>query len=277
MPPSAESDQDNADTGTGAEGANGAGSEGQQPGGQRPGDQDMVPRARLDQQIETTRRLETDLAELRGQVEGMKGQGANGGGEKTYSLAQLNEMVEDEKISQAEADRIYTEQQENRLNQMVDQRVTAALSSHDKKITAEAQIEKYAEALPDVMTDGTDTRAKFGTELNFLESQGHDRKKPETILLAMRAAFGPIERLGMNPGPGKREPMQDTNSAGETDEGGGGDKQARWPNWMSARQKEHYEKQISTGFYKDREDCLKRIERSFPTLKSAAARDKAAA
>lgn len=225
--------------------------------GRKPKDQDTVPRARLDQEIANRRRQELELAELKGRLEAVESRGSNGGGggDKVWTASELREAVEEGQITQAQADDIVHRQ----TQQEIDKRVRSAIEANTKETGVRQEAERYLEALPDINVEGSEMRAKFLTEYNWLLQRGYARDD-STALLAMRTAFGDVSQLGAAP-KGEREPAPENAGSQEEPGGEGGEAAARWPKWMSKRQRDYYDGQIARGFYKDRKDCIEKMKK----------------
>lgn len=166
---------------------------------------------------------------------------------REHSRADLAQMVEDGQLTQAQADRIWEQQQENRIDRMVSDRVQAQITQHQTRAAVEAELGRYRQAMPQAWQNGTQERQKVAAAVHDMMAKGAPNTTL-TDLLALRQVFGPIEALETN-----LETRRDPNRQGATpdgggDEGGGGD-DGRLPSWLTGPQRAHYENLLSMGMY----------------------------
>jgi len=211
--------------------------------------------------------LETKLATLSGKVEGLTvSQPAAQQPARDYSKAELQQSVDDGKLSQAQADEISEQQLERRLAA----RTQTAVAQSAQTTRVQTEIDAYKDALPAIMEEGSDERAKVQAEYQYLVGLGH----PATLVTeatALRAAFGPAS--GLQKGRRVKEPHQEGDSgAGDSGAGGGGGEPAA-PKNLSKERKVHYQRQIDRGFYDgwDDDELKKELEYVKPSKKARAA------
>ena len=250
MPQSAEAVKEvKATTGTEA-GSDGAGSE-----GRKSDDQEMVPRARLDQVIANNHRLETEVARTQGRVDALLEQGSKGDGGKEHSASELRRMIEDEEITQGQADDIIQKQTNERITKRVDEKVHERVSAAANKSKIDNEINRYIEAQPDAAAEGSDIHTKVSTEYRYLLGIGHE-DNAATQLSALRAALGPVERLNMaSPGKGERETHQE-NTGGGGGEDPPGEQEGVWPKGMNKGHRDYYTDLINKGILSDRQAAI---------------------
>lgn len=250
MPESAETVKEvNATTGTEA-GSDGAGSE-----GRKSDDQEMVPLARLNQVISTNHRLETEIARTQGRVDALLEQGSKGGGDKEHSASELRRMIEEEEITQGQADDIIQNQTNDRITKRVDEEVHERVTAAANKSKIDGEISRYIEAQPDAASEGSDIHTKVSTEYRYLLGIGHE-DNTATQLSALRAALGPVERLNMTPpGKGERETHQESTGSGGEGEGRS-EESGAWPKGMNKGHRDYYTDLINKGIVSDRKAAI---------------------
>ncbi|HSR54117.1 MAG TPA: hypothetical protein VLV83_25085, partial [Acidobacteriota bacterium] len=140
--------------------------------------------------------LETQVAELRGRVEGMA---ATHKPEKTsqpeWTSAQLRQAVEEGRLSEDQAEEIKFKQAEARVRESVTKEVRQELTTNEMKAKIGGEIARYNASVPDINDRTSQAFAKLQGEYRYLVSLGHDPNDAKTELLAARAAFGPVEAL----------------------------------------------------------------------------------
>jgi hypothetical protein len=119
----------------------------------------------------------------------------------------------------------------------------------------------YKELVPEVWQPGTPEREKVEREFNHLVGLG-DPRSEATEAKALRAAFGDLSTLrasrSARPGPA------DTHSeTGGGKPAGGGNSDAVLKD-LSQRQKEHYQRGIDQGRYKDWDEVKAEIKEASP-------------
>lgn len=246
MPESAEAaNEANAKTGTEAESA-GAGSE-----GRKPEDQDMVPRARLNEVLTIQRRLENENAVQQGRLDALQEQVSKGGGEKELTASELRSKIEAEEITQGQADDIIQRQTNERIEKRVDEEVGKRTAQSTSAAKISSEIERYVEAQPDAAVAGSDIHTKVGDEYRYLLGIGH-KAEPATQLAALRASLGPVDKMNAaGPGKGERETHQETSGGGD----GGGQAspdEKGWPKEMDRDSQRYYEDLVNKGVYPDK-------------------------
>lgn len=165
--------------------------------------------------------------------------------EKTYTAAELNSLVDAEKLSQDDADEI----REVQLAKRVTKEVVGAVAQNSQEAQLTADLQQYAAAIPALDDPNSDEYLRVKDELRYLYSVG----QPEgvgTMLAATRAIFGSLAALKAPAGAKPKAP--DAHPEGGS--GGGDDapdpSKGKKPD-MTAKQKEHYRKKIDAGVYAD--------------------------
>lgn len=230
----------------------------------RPGDDSLAKKAEAFEtgmMAERAKRqkLELEMAELKGKVDVLSTKPAEAS--QDFSRAELKRLVDDGKLTQEAADRTLDEQQSKRIERTVQKTVESTIGRQTQAQRVQSEIDRYKAALPDIVNEGTEARAKAASEYQYLTGLGH----PDSVvteLAALRAAFGPAERL-VN-GKVERETSQDVGSDGGDSEHP--DKDGA-PKGLGLDARKYYEKQIETGQYKDWAAVKKALNRASPGVR----------
>jgi len=237
----------------GGDGGSG-GSEGQPGQGFRPPeDGSWIPRERANEMVQSAvSPLREELAELRGRVEGRDQQSQNQQQPTRYTKPQLDQFVNDGRITQAQADDIWEQQRQRETEQLIDQTVASRLTEHEQTTRVVSDINAYKELVPDLMNDASDDRAKVRREYDYLVSIGQPKGKT-TELVALKQVYGPVENL--------RARLKSNSGSYEHHEDAGGghagypasQQQPKdgAPAELSAAQRAYYGDLIQKGMYKD--------------------------
>lgn len=234
-------------------------------GKDRPGDADLAKEAealKTGMMAERAKRhdLEKEVAELRGKVDGLSTKPAEA--KREFSRAELKRLVDDGKVSQEEADRTLDDQQDKRIERTVRKTVDSTIGQQTQAQRVKSEVDRYKTALPDIVNEGTEARAKAGAEYQYLTGLGH----PDSVvteLAALRAAFGPADRLVT--GRVERETSQDVGS----DAGPGSDNSEDGiPKTLTAREREFYKERVGPGkLYPDWKTVENELKFASPNLR----------
>jgi len=185
--------------------------------------------------------LETKFAEVSGKVDALSQKPA-----KEFTRAELQARVDEGNLTQAEADRIYEDQLQQKVTADVTKKVE---SSAEQKALAQRigmEIQKYVSVLPDIEAEGSENRGRVTREYQRLVSLGYP-DNVQTELTALMAAFGPPELLSKG-----REKQKETYQGVGSDGGETSQKEAA-PK-LPAHVKTHYSKMIEKGMYEGWDD-----------------------
>ncbi len=226
-------------------------------GEEKPEDQRTVPLKAVEDERHKRQRLETEVAELRGQVQVLTSTRAasNGGaGEspKELSAADLQNAVDEGKMTAAEAIEINGRQIERRLETKLTGKFEAELEMRTTAQFVTSEIAAYQEAIPALTDRDSAEFQKLKTEYQFLVKLG-DPEDQRTELKAARAAFGDIAKLKAIKGVGQRETHQETGGGAEPSEGGSTE---GWPKGMPADTRDYYQDQIAQGALADQKAAV---------------------
>lgn len=212
----------------------------------------MVPLAALDAERKARQRLETELARVSGTVEGLKaGQPKPESAEpRVYTRSELRGMVNEGKITEDRMDEVLEQQAERRVTARTESLVESKVTGAKTSALIEAEIDRYAEAHPDLREDGSETRGKVQAEFNRLVKRG----LPSTLateLTAIENALGPVAA----PKGRRRTPETTEETGGNAGTERGGNADTGWSKGLTPRQKDHYSKLVTKGVYKGFNDA----------------------
>ncbi len=217
----------------------------------------MVPQARLDQEIEKTRKAERAADRYRGRVDALSAQPAPAATPsdepKKYTRGELRELVESGRMTSDQMEDRLDEQRDLNTASLVQSSVASAVRTTTLTTSIESQYSAYTEARPDVLVEGAADRDLVQQEYDFLVSQGDDPDALTTQVKAMRSAFGPIDTVSSKPGlkvVQKKESHVETSSGG----GGGGSRSkeantSKAPADLSTDETAYYTDLIQRGIY----------------------------
>lgn len=227
----------------------------------------FIPKVRLDEVLAEARSAKEALAQerearirLEEQVKAMQAAAKTPTQpQKVYTRAELNQMVEEGKISREQAEDYLDQVRELRLREAISKELAERDAQRERVARVKTELQRYKELVPEVMKAGTEEREQVTQEFNYLVSLGQPNDAT-TELAALRAVFGPVEKLERKKQMrGERERFQE--SGGRRDDGGGAPK-GKEPD-LPSRYREHYQRLIDRGIYKgwDDEQLQKELKR----------------
>lgn len=201
-----------------------------------------VPLEALETERHKRQALETQVAELRGRVEGLdKPQ------EKPdLTGAELRTAVDQGRITEQDADTIRENQIEKRVEAKVTRKVETDAASRDLGQRVDGELSEYRKLVEGLTDDTSPARAKVQREFDHLISLGH-AADVRTEAAACRAAFGDLATLRQAPEARDRETHDET--------GGGAPPAApKSQQNLTPELKAHYSRQIDQGMYEGWDD-----------------------
>jgi len=169
--------------------------------------------------------------------------------EPEYSREELLSMVEDEKITQLQADKLW----EKQIEDSVTKKVLGTVSKIDSQKQINQDLREYKRLKPGISKNGSEDREKVAEEYAYLISIGQP-DSVSTELTAVRNVFGPVEKL-------KKKLELETHQ-----ETGGGEPPPKEEHKvlknMDTRQKDYYTKRIEQGIYKSWDEVEKELKYS---------------
>ena len=232
-----------------------------------------IPKERFDEATNKLKdentRLSNDLTRLGEQVKSL--QTTSKPKDETpaiYTRAQLREYVENEQITQEQADTIWDRQVEISTDQKISVAVSAVSVDTNEKLSVQSlagSIDEYIKILPDLGEDNSDNRKKVSKEYNSLSriiglpKAGTD-KDLKLQVAALERAFGPVEKLRekLKSESDNRETMESL-GGGEREESSEAPKKGALKN-LSVEKKSYYQKGIDNGRYKDWDAVKEELE-----------------
>ncbi len=212
-----------------------------------------VPLSALIAERKARQDLATELAQVKGLVEGLKaGQQNQQKDTPVYSRAELKRAVEQGKISDDEMESIWEQQVEKRIAAEVQKTTENTFGNASREAQVSNQIAAYAEKLPDLRDKDSDAFRRVREEYDFLVSAGDPKDSLLTELKAIRAAFGPVDRI-KRAKANRPETHQEGSDRGgdfsrsQNDEDGA-------PGDIPARFRTFYRTQINKGIYNGWDD-----------------------
>lgn len=184
------------------------------------------------------------------------GSAASGDGEQqpVYTWAQLQQAVQENKITEEVAQQIWADQIVDRAVKTATDTVTTTLSDTTSAARVEAEIAKYREAIPQIMDPASEQRQRVTREFMRLTAElGYARDNLRTELVALQAAFGPIDQV-VKAVKTRTEGHRDV--SGDTDPGPADDDKDQDPgntppSSMSAEERRYYEHAIRNKVYQN--------------------------
>jgi hypothetical protein len=164
-----------------------------------------------------------------------------------YSRDELLEFVEQEKMTQAQADRYW----EDQIIQRTKKEVLGSVTQIDSQKQINNDLREYKKLKPGISRPGHEDREKVSEEYSYLLSIGQP-DSVSTELTAVRNVFGPVEKL-------KKKIEVETHQ-----ETGGGEpppkEEHKVLKGMSQRQKDYYSKRVEQGIYKSWDEVEKELK-----------------
>ena len=182
--------------------------------------------------------------------------------EQEFTWPQLQQMIDDGKVTLAQALEYRETKVAQRVTADAEARVRATQSATQKQAFVEQELRRYAEAIPSLSNLTSEERQRAEREFQFVLSvdgldsaeslSPSDRRRYE--LKALRAAFGSVETATASRAT-DRETRANRETYMETATGGGGTATATKGKdplkGITAREREHYERMIRKGRYSD--------------------------
>lgn len=214
--------------------------------------EEQVPRSRLVAALKDQEaRLSGQITALRDELAKSKEKPADK--PQAVSRADLLAAVDEGKMSLAQADQVWEKQITDRATQQATAAASQEASHREAKGRIDDELRRYKEAIPAAWRDGSDERSKVVDEYRHLVSIGMP-DATQTELAALRAVYGPIEKIQKSRSQSQRavEAEEQSGGGGDTDDAtrGKGSNYALVKT-LSAREKEHYDAQIKAKRYKD--------------------------
>lgn len=217
---------------------------------------DYVPKTQLAAALKSQdEKHEREMADLRAKLDKKDETSAD---DKPFTRKELKAMVENEDITQDQADELWDKQLTNQVLAKAGTVARDAVNSSTRDNNIANDIDRYKAADPDLAVEGSEIREKIKAEFKELVKLGDSPKSLATELKALRIVCGPIDAFEAAKS-GKPVHEHDEQDAGN-DEGGGGKKHADFKASLNPRLRAHYEKQIGQGLYKNWDEVKAEME-----------------
>lgn len=222
----------------------------------------LVPLKAVDEQREAreqertrAERAERELAEAKGFERGRAAAApaAAAAAPKEYTAEELQQAVDEQHMTQAQAQAIRDGQSERRIETRVAERADERAEAKDLATRTTAELDRYIEAIPGLADQSSAEFDKVKGEFAYLIGLGHADDK-RTELIAVRAAFGDVAKLEKIGQQAARETHQET--GGGRDPGAEGTRSDAWPKDMPAKNRKYYDSQINKGVFADRKAAV---------------------
>lgn len=185
---------------------------------------------------------------------------------KAYTRAELKAAVDAGQITQEQADAHWERQRDAEINERAEAVALDAVGRKQARDRLDAEISQYRKLAPEIMEAGSEVRSAIQAEFTALVQAGMPGGKDDNLptqLAAIKAVLGPLDKLAKARGAHRKQ---------EHDEQGGGSGDGNRPrnpgkglvNQLDARWKDHYEKGIKQGRYKDWKDVETELKYATP-------------
>jgi hypothetical protein len=209
--------------------------------------------AKLQSERERAARLQGELDAL-SKISQAKAEDATKDVPKRYTWQQLQQAVDDNKITMADAVAYERETVKLEAKREAQQIVTTALETTRKQSTIQSEHGRYTAALPELRDQNSNEFKKVAQEFTYLVNVlGYDKDDPKTEVIAIRNAHGSPEEIMARKEAAKIKPQERETMQENSASGGGSNKPPKKDplSTLSPAQKEHYNRMISRGVYKN--------------------------
>jgi hypothetical protein len=182
--------------------------------------------------------------------------------QKPPTRAELLKHVEDGNLTQVEADVIWEKQMKSEVKAEVISEARHRQSAEALVREAQDEMAGYRELVPAVWEKGSPEYEKAAKEFALLVRRGMPGKGPEALLTeatAIRNAFGDVDTLRASK-KSRTGPAETHAETGGSKDAGEGVTKEGVPKGLTSREKEHYEKGIRSGLYKDWKDVAEELK-----------------
>lgn len=172
---------------------------------------------------------------------------------RVYTRAELKAAVDAAQITQEQADDRWAAQIEAEATSKAVAAATAVVNGQATKERVDSEIESYKRLKPEIMEKGSELRGKVEAEFDHLVHvvgmPGKGNGVLQTQLAAIRAVLGPLDKLEKSANAGRAHESDEQGGGTGGGKPGGGSK--KLVDHLKGDAKEHYERGIKQGRYKD--------------------------
>ncbi len=251
-----------------------AGNRGNAPGPNDTPPEGMVPQKALDERVRTFREREEAqqavIASL--QAENAQIRAANAqltttqpqpapASERPLTRVELDEAVEQDKITPQQRDAYLAKVQEQRTEQQIKERVDVETAAMQRKLVLDGMIQGYVRANPKLAQQGSEELTKVHAKVAELVARGQGANDLSTQALALELIYGPLSEV--------KEITKDTRQTDAPGGAGGGDDlpaAGGAPRGLYPQERAGYEQLIGKGRYKGWDDPVLVKELSYLKL-----------
>ena len=223
---------------------------------QRKADRDgYVPLERAQRMAENATRREREATDER--IAKLEKRETTDQAPREYTRVELTQFVSEGRVTQNDANALWDQQQETRLERKFEQRLDARLAESTRAVAVDEQVNRYKELIPGLVDPDSEASRKFEKERTTLAGMGLDPEKLD--LLAYRSTFGPADALQRS--RTEYETHHESDARGGSDDTTGDVDKDGWPKGLSNKQKTYYDDAIRTGVYKNRQAVVELHQR----------------
>lgn len=188
--------------------------------------------------------------------------------EKAYTRVELDQAVEDNKITLVQAQDIMDRQTTAQTAKQINDSVQAAVATIDQGNKVEDEIDLYVKLVPAIETEGSDDRKRVADQFKHFIKIGLPNDK-STELAALNSIYGSIESLKSAKGA-----KQEFDTHVETPSAGGDDTvdSAAKDLKLSVDEKRYYKQLIDNGQYKDWDEVAAEMKYADKRVRASGAR-----
>jgi len=172
-----------------------------------------------------------------------------------YTWDQLQQAVQENRISETQSHELWARQQRRLAVQEAKREILTETSANATATAVEREIERYREAIPAVMAPGSEQRNRVHAEYKRLRALDPVRfdESLTTELMALQGAFGPIAHVvkAVKTKPDGHRDVSSDDAADPADDTKDKDPKDTPPSSLSVDEKRYYEGAIRNKVYKD--------------------------
>lgn len=179
--------------------------------------------------------------------------------ERHYTSAELQKMVTDGTISEADMYNQLAYQREQRLIENMRKEHTEALQAERERAQVDSKLAAYRAQIPELADQQSAEYKQAADKYRELVSEYGQPENQRTELLALRIAFPDGDKPKIRDQTSARQRSVET-----TGQRGAGTESrqspGRWPNWLPSHVADYYDKAIEQGRYAGMEDPMLKKE-----------------
>lgn len=183
---------------------------------------------------------------------------------KIRTRAELDALVRDRQITEAQRDDILDRQRADETRRMVQETVTTAITGLQRGSEVDQGLAAYRELKPDAWKAGSKERERVKAQYDYLVRIGQPATAA-TELVALQTVYGSVDALrAASSGRDEYEEHRDTGGGG----GGGGGRRQDGKVKLSPRERAHYQRLIDRGVYPDMDAVHEELKYARPEVRA---------